>query len=62
MSCIVEARIHRDRPRLALLDADTGALRMAWEPAENPPSEDVQRLFHQLFLALCGDDLRQPRP
>ena len=55
MSCIVDAWIEDDTPRLALIDADSNTVRMAWQPNQNPPSEDVQHLFHQIFLALCGE-------
>lgn len=70
MSYHIDASLHGGQPRLVILDADSGAVRLAWDgpagtaPAAPHPSEPeeaelaaLKGLFRELFLLSCADRL-----
>lgn len=67
MSYHIDASLHGGHPRLVILDADSGAVRLAWSgaaPAAPRPSEPAEAelaalkgLFRELFLLSCADRL-----
>lgn len=63
MSYRIDARLIGGRPTLEILDADSGALRMAWiSPESDLPSDtdsSVRELFRDLFLLCTADRLRE---
>jgi hypothetical protein len=59
----IEARIENGQPSLRILDADSHAVRLAWncphgaEPCTGPEALALQRLFRELFLLSLLDKL-----
>jgi hypothetical protein len=52
MGYLIDARLDDGRPRLQILDVESGAVRMAWESREDvgPGQAELKRLFWGLFL------------
>jgi hypothetical protein len=52
MGYLIDARLDNGRPRLQILDVESGAVRMAWESREDVGQDqaELKRLFWGLFL------------
>lgn len=52
MGYLIDARLNDGKPRLQILDVESGAVRMAWEPREEvgQGQAELKRLFWGLFL------------
>ncbi|MBR9813557.1 hypothetical protein GYB61_06840 [bacterium] len=52
MSVYIQADLHQGAPRLAVLDAESGHLRMAWQASqpEARAQDDLHALFRELML------------
>lgn len=51
MSVFIQAALHQGRPRLEVLDANSGHLRLAWQAGGKPSAQDeLHELFRKLML------------
>ncbi|PWG62487.1 hypothetical protein [Sediminicurvatus halobius] len=69
MSYRIAASLHRGNPRLEVVDAHSGRLRLAWEypkarrrHAGDGADAAVEELFRRLFLLTTEDYLRGDMP
>lgn len=78
MNCTIDAWLENGEPRLRIVDADSGAVRLEWSCADAagpcdgapvctrdhhcPARAALHGLINELFLLACVDCLRSGRP